>query len=250
MIIDKIDDRRGIKISVVTVCYNSATLLEETIKSVLAQKSKNFEYIIVDGKSTDSTAEILEKYRDKIDTIVSEPDRGIYDAMNKGARLSSGDYIIYMNAGDKFADELTIARLVDDINVNSEVVYGDVIKADAQGNDVVKPAEEPHNSHRMYFCHQSSLVARGTILSHPFDISHKLSADFKLMKTLYNEGAHFQQLHYPIARFDTGGVSNRRRSDGLRDNLRVIAETDSLIDRLRLAPRLWVPYIMCRLRGK
>ncbi len=96
------------KISVVTVCYNAESAIENTILSVINQTYTSVEYIIVDGASKDSTMDIVNKYRDKISVIVSEPDKGIYDAMNKGIKLATGDWICFMNAGDSYVNENTI----------------------------------------------------------------------------------------------------------------------------------------------
>ena len=96
------------KISVVTVCYNAVNDIEKTILSVINQTYPNIEYLIIDGGSTDGTMDIVNKYKDKIDVIVSEPDKGIYDAMNKGIDRATGDWINFMNAGDCFFEKETV----------------------------------------------------------------------------------------------------------------------------------------------
>ncbi len=239
--------------SVVTVCRNAAQALQQTIRSVAAQDFAAKEYIVVDGASTDSTPAIIKANGDIIDRCLSEPDKGIYDAMNKGVRMASGEWVIFMNAGDTFASSDTLSRVADALERNGgrvDVVYGDVIKNLAGKGEVIKKAEPPHNSHRMIFCHQSAFARREELLRHPFDISHKFSADFKFFKTLMREGAVFMQLDFPIAVFDTGGISNSRRSDGLADNMRVIRETDGVIAGLPLLLHLFPSWLLCRLRGK
>ena len=99
------------KISVVTVCYNAVETIEKTILSVINKTYQNIEYIIIDGASTDGTVDIINRYRDKIAYFVSEPDKGIYDAMNKGINAATGDWISFMNAGDTFYCNKTIHRL-------------------------------------------------------------------------------------------------------------------------------------------
>ena len=104
--------------------------------------------------------------------------------------------------------------------------------------------------HRMLFCHQSVLTRRSCLLTTPFDIRHRLSADFKFFLLQYQRGARFQYVPLPVAVFDTGGVSNRSRSKGLLDNIRVVCEVIPFPQRLLFVARLAVPYLMCRLRGK
>lgn len=106
------------KISVVTVCYNAADTIEKTILSVLNQTYHDIEYIIIDGGSTDGTVEIIRKYADKIAYWVSEPDKGIYDAMNKGIEVATGEWLNFMNAGDLFCDKFVLTNVFSDDSVN------------------------------------------------------------------------------------------------------------------------------------
>lgn len=239
------------KVTVVTVVRNAEAALRATAESVLSQTYPDIEYVIIDGASTDGTADYARSLGDKVDILVSEPDKGIYDAMNKGIRLSSGEWIIFMNAGDKFYSADTVAKLFDSDDYDGYgVVYGDVAKAGADGMLAVRVAGEPHNSHRMFFCHQSAFYRRDELLAEPFDPAHRMSADIHQVKRLWRKGVKFRHVNLPVAIFDTGGVSNVRRSAGLRDNISVVRELDGFTDRLRLLPRLYIPYLMCRLRGK
>ncbi len=231
-------------VTVVTVCRNNLAALQTTMKSVAAQHYPCMEYIVVDGASDDGTADFLRQYTGRLSQWVSEPDQGIYDAMNKGVAMASGEWVVFMNAGDTFAAADVLCRVFEQPR-DADVIYGDVVK-----DGRVKQAEPPHNAHRMYFCHQSALVRTACLRQHPFDIRHRFSADFKLMKQLWLAGCRFLQLPFPIACFDTGGVSNTQRSRGLWDNIQVIRETDTIQEQLRLLPKLWFVYLMCRLRGK
>ena len=100
------------KFSIITVTYNAEAVLEDTIQSVISQTYHHVEYIIVDGASKDSTLSIIDRYRDRITRIVSEPDKGLYDAMNKGIRLATGDYLCFLNAGDSFHEDDTLQQMV------------------------------------------------------------------------------------------------------------------------------------------
>lgn len=237
------------RLSIVTVCRNCADALRTTIESVARQDYPDIEYVVIDGASTDETADIVRTNPD-IDIRLSEPDRGIYDAMNKGTRLATGEWILFMNAGDRFAAPDTASRLMQGIAEGDDVVYGSVIKLASDGTLVTYPAAEPRNSHRMIFCHQSVMCRREMLLKYPFDIRHRLSADFKFFKTLMRAGAQFHRTDIPVAIFDTGGVSNTRRSAGLADNMRVILETDGPLRGARFILHLLPTYIIAKLRGK
>ena len=239
------------KVTVVTVVRNAAAALHTTAESVLSQTYADIEYVIVDGASTDGTSDYARSLGDKVDVLISERDNGIYDAMNKGVRAASGEWVIFMNAGDTFYAHDTVEQVFGtDDYAGFGVVYGDVVKKNASGELEVKKAGAPHNSHRMFFCHQSAFYRRGELLVEPFDTAHRMSADIHQVKRLWKKGVRFRQLGLPVAIFDTGGVSNVKRSAGLRDNISVVCELDGLVDRLRLLPKLYVPYLMCRLRGK
>lgn len=115
------------KISIITVCFNAEIEIEKTITSVLSQTFEDFEYIIVDGSSEDTTMQIVGKYKDKIHQIISEPDKGIYDAMNKGVRSANGEWLIFMNAGDYFSSTTLLADLFHkNIPDNINFLYSDV----------------------------------------------------------------------------------------------------------------------------
>ena len=231
-------------VSVVTVCRNSRMALLSTMRSVETQTYPNLEYIIVDGASEDGTVNVLNTYEGRLSAWVSEPDKGIYDAMNKAVGIATGQWVIFMNAGDVFASTNVLSDIFAELR-DCDVIYGDVIK-----NGTVKQAEIPHNSHRMYYCHQSALTLRDCLLRFPFDCRHTMSADYKQMKQMYLAGCRFIQLHFPIAKYDMGGVSNRQRSSGLRDNISVVLEIDSWKDQLKFLPSLVFVYLLCKLRGK
>lgn len=236
-------------ITIITVCYNSVSMIEKTLKSVSEQDYINKEYIIVDGGSTDGTLSVLQKYNSMITKMVSEKDNGIYDAMNKGVALAMGKWCMFMNSGDMFVSNDIISRVFNTPK-DSDVIYGDIIKANGNGIIFIKKAEPPHNGHRMYFCHQAAFTKTECLRNTPYDIKHKFSADFKLYKMLWKQKCIFQQLDFPIAVFDTSGVSNTCRSKGLADNISVICEVDGVVDKIRLLPRLLFTYCMAKMRGK
>ena len=234
-------------VSVVTVCRNALPLLQQTVASVAAQTFTDYEHIIVDGASADGTTEYLQHLDMPRLSWLSEPDNGIYDAMNKAVKQCNGRWVVFMNAGDRFFADDTLQHVFcrpydDDV----AVIYGDVYK---EGRGVVV-AEPPHNAHRMYFCHQSAFIRTALLRSHPYDVSHPYSADFKFFKTRLLAGDRFVQLPLAIANFDTGGVSATRRGAGISDNIRVVREVDSLWWQCRLLPRLYFQLFMCKIRPK
>ena len=127
------------KISIVTVCYNSAATIRDTLESVLSQTYNNIEYIVVDGASKDSTLDIVNEYAGRISTIVSEPDKGIYDAMNKGVNLATGDFVGILNSDDIFASATTIEKLVEFLlaNPGCDASYADLVFVERDNTDSV-----------------------------------------------------------------------------------------------------------------
>ncbi|MCB9197668.1 MAG: glycosyltransferase [Flavobacteriales bacterium] len=125
-----------LKVSIITIAYNSAETIEDTIKSVVSQDYPNIEYIIIDGGSKDDTLKIVEKYQDKIAKVVSEPDGGIYDAMNKGVANATGDLIGILNSDDIYADDLVISDIVKTIG-EKDAVYADLVYVKRESADQV-----------------------------------------------------------------------------------------------------------------
>lgn len=232
------------KITVITVAFNACKALMNTMQSIDNQDYPNLEYIVVDGNSADNTVENLRAYKGKLDRWVSESDKGIYDAMNKGVAMATGDYCIFMNAGDCFANGTVVSDAVKQFN-DSDVIYGDIIK-----NNKIKTSLSPRNCHKMYYCHQAVFTRTACLKEFPFDSSHRFSADFKQAKQMFLSKKKFLQLNLVIADFDTSGISNVQRSKGLWDNIKVVAEVDKFTEKVRLLPRLLFTYLVCKLRKK
>src|ERR1700743_908663 len=128
---------QDLKISLITVAYNAQDTIESCITSVLRQKSGNIQYIVIDGGSTDNTTQIIKKYKDKIDLFITEPDRGIYDAMNKGIAKSTGDIIGTLNADDFFADDNILNDVMEAFTKNgTNILYGNLDYIDQSGKTI------------------------------------------------------------------------------------------------------------------
>ena len=226
-------------ITVVTVCYNSVDMIEKTLKSVIEQSYSNKEYVVIDGASTDGTKKIVERYIDSIDFFMSEPDNGIYHAMNKAVTVAKGEWIIFMNAGDVFVDNAVLEKVSYSLSATIDVLYGDILTSRNTELVLKEAPSEIKSMHRMPFCHQAVFTRTSLLRSFPFDEKYKMSADFKLYKQLNRENATFRRLPLPITIYDRTGLSNSQRARGLGENIAVIKEIDNWQDRLRLLPRLY-----------
>lgn len=175
------------KISVVTVCFNAVKELEETMLSVLGQDYADVDYIVIDGGSTDGTVDIIRKYADRLAYWVSEPDKGIYDAMNKGIAAATGDYINFMNAGDKFANPSVLNEVAKFLGAKRpDILYGDVLIKERGIEFLIKPKNfERIISDHLPFCHQSSFVATNYHKRHLFDTTYRCAADYNMFYQAY-----------------------------------------------------------------
>ena len=176
------------KISVVTVCYNAADTIEKTMLSVLNQTYHDIEYIIIDGGSTDGTVEIIRKYADRIAYWVSEPDKGIYDAMNKGIKVATGEWINFMNAGDGFYDELVLENVFhSDYAPDCLVIYGKTKVHYRWGTYIVTPSNIATLRLRMSLCHQSTFIRLIEHKKRLYDLNCRIVADYNFFHTVYME---------------------------------------------------------------
>ena len=201
-------------VSIVTVVYNGAATLERTIQSVLAQDYPNIEYIVVDGGSTDGTLDLLRKYEDRLDLWVSERDRGIYDAMNKGVALCTGEWVALINADDWY-EPTTVARVVKaagqhpDINI----VHGDIWIHYPNGHKKLKRAKLNGfllKYWEMVLNHPSFFVRRSYYQGRPFDATLRVSGDHKwTLAAWLRSKEQFLYLPEPLANFTAGGASMR-----------------------------------------
>ena len=199
------------KITIITICYNAIETIEKTIQSVINQTYPNIEYIIIDGASTDGTVDIIKKYVSHITKFVSEPDKGIYDAMNKGIAMSTGDWINFMNAGDTFVNNDTIEKVFSNLNVSdAKVIYGNTymvypnfgIVKRYYGN--YKDEDIPFN-----ICHQSAFIDGPLLREIKYDLSFKIAADVNGFYSIYKLGHSFHFVDEYIANFETFcGVSS------------------------------------------
>ena len=187
-------------ISVITVCFNAQRVIEHTLQSVISQTYKNREYIVIDGNSNDGTQKLIEQNDSNIDYYLSECDRGIYDAMNKGIKAAKGDYILFMNAGDIFCSSSSISDWVSEINGrNADVYYGDVIYRYPYGDRYMKALPLYYIKKMMVFSHQSVLVSSKILKDRDFDISYRYAADYDCLLRCYLGDKTFLYTPIPIS---------------------------------------------------
>ena len=218
------------KFSVITVTYNAGAVIEDTIQSVITQTYKNIEYIIVDGASTDKTMSIVNRYRYRIHTVVSEPDRGLYDAMNKGIRLATGDYVCFLNAGDELHEDDTLQLIVHSLAGLAElpdVIYGRTAIVDREGHFLrMRRLEPPENltwrSFRqgMLVCHQAFFARRDHAV--PYDLRYRFSADFDWCIRVMKQSTVLHNTRLTLIDYLNEGMTTRNHRASLRERFRIM----------------------------
>lgn len=228
-----------ITFTIITVSYNCRTLIEKTIESVLQQDFPAKEYILIDGGSTDGTAEIIKKHAKHLAFWCSEPDGGIYQGMNKGLSHAQGEWILFLNAGDVFSANDVLTKVFPFTrNKEDEIIYGDIFTF-KNNEKIVKKALEPCNKQRMFFCHQAVFVRTVLMKEHPFDTRFKMSADFYFFKFCYLTNRKFRHIPVIVSIYDRTGISNTRRIEGLKENIRVIQELDKGWNKIKFLCKLY-----------
>lgn len=214
------------KVSIITVCKNSAGTIERTIQSVLNQDYENIEYIIVDGESSDGTLDIIKKYEDRISFWCSEPDKGIYDAMNKGIAHASGDIIGILNSDDWYKGD-AVSKTVRKIKeTQAEITYGNMEMINTTGvRQTWKPARDANPWQGMPWSHPTVFVTKKMYDEvGGFDTSYRIAADYKWLFERWIEGKKIVYIDAVITCFSTGGISNINNGETMTESIRVRRE--------------------------
>ena len=193
--------------SVITVCYNASTTIRETIASILGQTYRDLEYIVVDGKSSDGTVEILQGIADARMRFVSEKDTGIYNAMNKGLKMTSGDYLIFLGADDVFYDKDVLTKVAAKITDGNDVLYGDVMLKKRQRlyNGAFSRWTWGHRN----ISHQCIFYPQSVYARYQYDEKYRSVADWDYNLRLLTDGIRFTYISETICTFnDEGGLSS------------------------------------------
>lgn len=195
------------KISIITINYNNVEGLKRTIESVVNQTSKDYEYIIIDGGSTDGSVDVIKLYSNRIDYWESESDRGIYHAMNKGVKVATGEYVIFMNSGDKFYSNEIIADFIK-LNPKEDILSGD---AKLSTGSIMN---SPENITFKFFydeglCHQTCFIRTELQKAHLYNENLSIVSDWEFfIKVLILENASYRKLTNIISMYDCNGISS------------------------------------------
>jgi putative colanic acid biosynthesis glycosyltransferase len=215
--------------SVVTITWNNLAGLRETARSVMTQRDASYEWIVVDGASDDGTIEAFADGEFVGANFVSESDRGLYDAMNKGLERSRGEYVIFMNAGDGFADQNVLRDVANHGAFGQcEIIYGDAFEVDGAYAVFKKAFSHERVWYTMFAHHQSMFYARKAIQARAYSMRYPLAADWALTAALLRDGARASYIDRAICRFERGGLSQTNTPEMLRrwrqDRIRVYRE--------------------------
>lgn len=233
-----------LKLTVATVTYNAAPLIARTIASVERQNHPSVEHLIIDGNSSDETLAEVHHYQERNSragvphevNCLSEPDSGLYDAMNKALQMATGDYIVFLNAGDTFHTDDTLARIAElarRSSVAPAVVYGDTHLVDADGNYLRRRRLSPPEvltwrsfRHGMLVCHQSFFVRTDLARRFPYDLRYRFSADFdwciRLLREAAREALPVVNSRLVIADFLHEGMTTRHHKASLKERFRIM----------------------------
>lgn len=211
------------KITILTASYNAAATIEQTIVSVVYQDYPNLEYIIIDGGSTDGTIDILKKYEKDGLRWISEPDRGLYDALNKGVGMASGEYIEVLGGDDALVDQNIISRIVHQIELNTDILCGQAWCVDEKSSMQFPYFNEIARNKETYqggmVPHAAMFARKELLLQHPFDINYRIAADYKFfLQCYYDEMVRIQYSDEMVAFFSIAGISSDMQACYKEDN--------------------------------
>jgi glycosyltransferase involved in cell wall biosynthesis len=212
-------------LSVITVVYNNAKDIERTILSVVQQTYGNIEYIVIDGASTDGTLAIIHQYQNQIAQIISEPDKGIYDAMNKGLSIATGDYVLFMNSGDEFFEKDTVEKVFNKAQ-NADIYYGEteiinenLVSQGRRRHQIPKKLSINSFKYGMSVCHQAIYIKRSLV--NFYDPKYKLSADIDWILSALGKAKTTVNTDLYVAKYLIGGQSKQKHRQSLLERYQI-----------------------------
>lgn len=215
------------KLSVITIVYNNAKDIERTMLSVLNQSYKNIEYIVIDGASNDGTLDIIRKYESRLAKLISEKDKGIYDAMNKGLAHATGDYVLFMNSGDEIYALDTVERIFASAP-NADIYYGETEMYDENWNSLGRRRHQAPETftwrsfkYGMSISHQAIYIKRS--LTEPYDLRYKYSADIDWIIKIAKKASNIVNTHLYVAKYLVGGMSKQKHRESLKERFKIFS---------------------------
>jgi glycosyltransferase involved in cell wall biosynthesis len=223
-------------LSVITVVYNNAADIEQTMLSVLNQTYSGIEYIVIDGQSTDGTIQIIEKYKDRLAKFISEKDKGIYDAMNKGLAMATGDYVLFMNSGDEIYAPDTVGNVFA-TTPDADIYYGETEMIDQQGNSLGQRRHAaPENftwrsfKYGMSVSHQAIYIRRSLVET--YEPKYQLSADIDWILRAAKKAKLIVNVHQYVAKYKVGGMSKLKHRQSLAERFDIMKKHYGLLPTL------------------
>ncbi len=220
-------------ISIITVVYNGEDTIQRTIDSIKDQSYKNIEYIIVDGLSKDNTVEIIKKNSEFVTKFVSEPDNGLYDAMNKALEMATGDYVWFINSGDEIANSDVLSNVFTN-SENADIYYGDTLIVDDNGEEIGKRRLQPPKEltwkdfkKGMVVSHQSIIIKRD--ITRKYDLNYRFSADFDWVLYALKKSRKNVNTQIVLSKFLDGGLTKQNIIPGLKERFSIMVKNFGLI---------------------
>jgi len=221
------------KLTVITIVYNNVRDIERTVLSVLNQSYANIEYLVIDGASNDGTLDILRKYEGQIGRLVTERDKGIYDAMNKGLALATGDYVLFMNSGDEIYASDTVEKLFV-TEPDGDIYYGETEMYDENWETLGQRRHQaPENftwkdfKYGMCISHQAIYIRRS--LTEPYDLSYHLSSDIDWIIKAAKKAKKIVNVRMYVAKYLVGGMSKKKHRQSLVERFNIFSKHYGLI---------------------
>jgi len=216
------------KLSIITVVFNNVRDIERTMLSVLNQTYPEIEYLVIDGASSDGTSELLEQYKPRLGKLISEKDKGIYDAMNKGLALATGDYVLFMNSGDELYAADTVEKVFAS-SADADIYYGETEMFDAGWKSLGQRRHRaPENftwkdfNYGMSISHQAIYVRRS--LAEPYDPMYKLSADIDWILKAAKKAMKIVNTRMYVAKYLVGGMSKKKHRESLIERFQIFTK--------------------------
>lgn len=221
------------KLSVITIVYNNVRDIERTVLSVLNQSYSNIEYLVIDGASNDGTMDILRQYESRITKLVSERDKGIYDAMNKGLALATGDYVLFMNSGDEIYSSITVENIFASGD-DADIYYGETEMFDDSWQSLGRRRHKAPEAftwkdfkYGMSISHQAIYIRKS--LTEPYDLTYKLSSDIDWILRAAKKAKKIVNVKAVVAKYLVGGMSKKKHRQSLAERFSIFVKHYGLI---------------------